>query len=213
MAFKKKTEAQQAEVKPQAAEETEFDAAAVEEVMKKYDRDSNVRIWTGWQKWAVYGILAAFALFVIYVTLFATWLDLIRYPSFLGCVLLCGYLVYPAKKGVQKVNYIPWYDWILMILGAGAFFYVCFCAKDLTVRLGFLNIHGYEIIIGIIGVLSVMELCRRSTGIPILCVAAVFVLYAIYYYWFSKGLGFTKAIRQLTIGLFYNINGVLKVGS
>ena len=211
MAGKKKNiKEQQAEVKPQAAEEnTEFDASAVEEVMKKYDRDSNVRIWNGWQKWVVYGILAAFALFVIYVTLFATWLDLVRYPSFLGCVLLCGYLVYPAKKGVQKVNFIPWYDWILMVLGAGAFFYVCFAAKDLTVRLGFLNIHSYEIIIGIIGVLSVMELCRRSTGIPILCVAAVFVLYAIYYYWFGKGLGFTKAIRQLTIGLFYNINGVL----
>ena len=210
MTSKKKIREQQAEVKPQAAEENaEFDAAAVEEVMKKYDRDSNVRIWSGWQKWAVYGILAAFALFVIYVTLFATWLDLVRYPSFLGCVLLCGYLVYPAKKGVQKVNHIPWYDWILMVLGAGAFFYVCFTAKDLTVRLGFLNIHSYEIIIGIIGVLSVMELCRRSTGIPILCVAAAFVLYAIYYYWFGKGLGFTKAIRQLTIGLFYNINGVL----
>ena len=210
MASKKRIKEQQAEVAPQAAmENEEFDASAVEEVMKKYDRDSNVRIWSGWQKWTVYGILAAFALFVIYVTLFATWLDLVRYPSFLGCVLLCGYLVYPAKKGVQKVNYIPWYDWILMILGAGAFFYVCFAAKDLTVRLGFLNIHSYEIIIGIIGVLSVMELCRRSTGIPILCVAAVFVLYAIYYYWFGKGLGFTKAIRQLTIGLFYNINGVL----
>ena len=74
------------ETEAQAAEK-EFDAAAVDEVMRKYDRDSNVRIWTGWQKWTVYSILAAFAIFVIYVTLFATWLDLVRYPSFLGCVL------------------------------------------------------------------------------------------------------------------------------
>ena len=190
-------------------EEKGFDAAAVDEVMRKYDRDSNVRIWTGWQKWTVYGILAAFAVFVIYVTLFATWLDLIRYPSFLGCVLLCGYLVYPAKKGVQRANYIPWYDWLLMLLGAGAFFYVCFCAKDLTVRLGFLNIRSYEIVIGVIGILAAMELCRRSTGIPILCVSAVFVLYALYYYWFGKGLGPARAIRQLTIGLFYHTNGLL----
>ena len=197
-----------AQTETQAAEK-EFDAAAVDEVMRKYDRDSNVRIWTGWQKWTVYSILAAFAIFVIYVTLFATWLDLVRYPSFLGCVLLCGYLVYPAKKGVQKANYIPWYDWILMILGAGAFFYVCFCAKDLTVRLGFLNVRGYEIVIGVIGILASMELCRRSTGIPILCVAAVFVLYSIYYYWFGKGLGPARAIRQLTIGLFYNTTGLL----
>ena len=197
-----------AQAEAQAAEQA-FDAAAVDEVMRKYDRDSNVRIWTGWQKWTVYSVLAAFALFVIYVTLFATWLDLVRYTSFLGCVLFCGFLIYPAKKGVQKVNHIPWYDWILMILGAGAFFYVCFCAKDLTVRLGFLNIRSYEIVIGVIGILASMELCRRSTGIPILCVATVFVLYALCYYWFGKNQGPVGAIRYLTIGLFYDIRGLL----
>ncbi|MBR4691728.1 MAG: TRAP transporter permease [Oscillospiraceae bacterium] len=205
---KEQSAAEAAEVK--AAEgEFEFDAASVDEVMRKYDRDSNTRIWEGWQKWVVYGILAAFALFVIYVTLFATWLDLVRYPSFLGCVLFCGYLIYPSHKGRQKVNYIPWYDWLLMILGAGAFFYVCIFAKDLTVRIGFLNLRSYEIAIGVVGILACMELCRRSTGIPILCVAGVFLLYALYYYWFGKGLGAPKAIRQLTIGLFFQTTGVL----
>ena len=191
------------------APETEFDAAAVDEVMRKYDRDSNIRIWTGWQKWVVYGILAAFAVFVIYVTLFATWLDLIRYPSFLGCVVLCGFLIYPARKGRQRANHIPWYDWIFMILGAGAFFYVCIFAKELTVRIGMQNLRPYEIVIGVCGILAAMELCRRSTGIPILCVAGAFVLYALYYYWFGKGLGPFRAIRQITIGLFYQTNGLL----
>ena len=31
----------------------EFSAADVEAVMKKYDRESNTRIWEGWQKWVV----------------------------------------------------------------------------------------------------------------------------------------------------------------
>ena len=73
-----------------AANSEAFDQAAMDEVMKKYDRESNTRIWEGWQKWVVYSLMAAFSLFVIYVTLFATWLDLIRYPSFLGGVLLIG---------------------------------------------------------------------------------------------------------------------------
>ena len=55
---KKRNAAAAAQAEPQAAEQ-EYDAAAVDEVMRKYDRDSNVRIWTGWQKWTVYGILAA----------------------------------------------------------------------------------------------------------------------------------------------------------
>ena len=82
-------------------ENTAVDQAALDEVMKKYDRESNTRVWEGWQKGVVWAVMAAFSLFVIYVTLFATWLDLIRYPSFMGGVLLIGYLVFPAKKGVQ----------------------------------------------------------------------------------------------------------------
>ena len=184
-----------------------FDQAAVDAVMKKYDRESNTRVWEGWQKWAVYAIMALFSLFVIYVTLFASWLDLIRYPSFMGGVLLIGYLVFPVRKGVQRVNYIPWYDWILMVLGAAAFFYVVIHAKDLTVRLGMSQIRPYEIAIAIVGILAALELCRRSVGIPILCVAGVFLLYALYYYTASKNLGFARAVRNVSISLFYKIQG------
>ena len=184
-----------------------FDQAAVDAVMKKYDRESNTRVWEGWQKWVVYAVMALFSLFVIYVTLFASWLDLIRYPSFMGGVLLIGYLVFPVRKGVQRVNYIPWYDWILMVLGAAAFFYVVIHAKDLTVRLGMSQIRPYEIAIAIVGILAALELCRRSVGIPILCVAGVFLLYALYYYTASKNLGFARAVRNVSISLFYKVQG------
>ena len=184
-----------------------FDQAAVDAVMKKYDRESNTRVWEGWQKWVVYAVMVLFSLFVIYVTLFASWLDLIRYPSFMGGVLLIGYLVFPVRKGVQRVNHIPWYDWILMVLGAAAFFYVVIHAKDLTVRLGMSQIRPYEIAIAIVGILAALELCRRSVGIPILCVAGVFLLYALYYYTASKNLGFARAVRNVSISLFYKIQG------
>ena len=187
-----------------ATADAEFSAAEVDEVMKKYDRESNTRVWEGWQKWVVYGVMAAFSLFVIYVTLFATWLDLIRYPSFLGCVILIGYLIFPARKGAQRVNYIPWYDWIIMILGTAAFFYVVLNAQSLTVRLGMSNLYSYEIVIGVIGLLASIELCRRSVGVPILCVAGVFILYAVYYYLATKHLAFANMSKQVVINLFYN---------
>ena len=189
------------------AEAEAFDQAAMDEVMKKYDRESNTRVWEGRPKWVVYGIMAAFSLFVIYVTLFASWLDLIRYPSFMGGVLLIGYLVFPVRKGAQKVNHIPWYDWILMLAGAGAFFYVVANAQDLTVRLGMSQLRPYEIVIAVVGVLATLELCRRSVGIPILCVAGVFLLYALYYYTASKNLGFARAVRNVSISLFYKVQG------
>ena len=53
--------------KPQIQEPMDLD-----EVMKKFDRESNIRIWEGKPKMVVTSILAIFALFCIYVTLFTS---------------------------------------------------------------------------------------------------------------------------------------------
>ena len=180
-------------------------AAEAEEVMKKYDLESNVRIWEGVPKYIVRGILAFFSLYCIYVTLFATMLDQVRLTSFVGLGVLMGFLIFPAKKGVQKVNYMPWYDIIAMVLGAGAFFYFCFNAADIILRVT--NIYPYEIIIGLVGLLALMELCRRSVGFPILIVAGAFILYALYF--FSQNLGIAGGGKMLIYRLFYTTTGIL----
>ena len=145
-------------------------------VMKKFDRESNIRVWEGTPKIIVNCILAAFSLFCIYVTFFATWLDTIRLSSFMGCILFIGFLVYPAKKGMQKVNYIPWYDYILMFVGSGSFFYHTYDAMSIIQQGNSFQLH--QIIIGAVGILCLLELCRRCVGVPIIAVAAVFIVYA-----------------------------------
>ena len=47
----------------------------IDTVMRKYDRESNTRVWVGKPKTVISVILAAFSLWCIYVTLFATFLD------------------------------------------------------------------------------------------------------------------------------------------
>jgi TRAP transporter 4TM/12TM fusion protein len=153
-------------------EEMDLDA-----VMKKFDRESNTRVWEGKPKIVVNCILAAFSLFCIYVTFFATWLDTIRLSSFMGCILFIGFLVYPAKKGMQKANHIPWYDFILMFVGSGSFFYHTFDAMTIIQQGNSFEVH--QIIIGAIGILCLLELCRRCVGIPIIAVATVFIVYAL----------------------------------
>lgn len=195
---------------PAADTDHEFSAADVEAVMKKYDRESNTRLWEGWQRTVVSIVMAAFSLFVIYVTLFATWLDLLRYPSFLGCILVIGYLIYPAKKETQRVNHMPWYDWVLMLVGTAAFFYIALNAQDITMRVvGFKSLHSYELVLGLFGIVSLVELCRRSVGLPILCVAGAFVAYALYYYLGVKGYAFMDGLGQLVYRLNYTTTGIL----
>ena len=176
----------------------------LEDVMKKFDRESNTRIWEGTPKIVVSVILATFAVFCLYVTLFATWLDEIRLTSFMAFIMFIGYIVFPIKKGVQKKNSMPWYDIILCLAGTGAFLYFTINAKTIVQRF---SINSIEIVIGIIGILCLAELCRRSVGIPILCVGGVLLVYALI--WGSTNPNFFARITDTIRLLFYSKEGVL----
>ena len=177
----------------------------LESVMKKYDQESNVRIWEGKPRLAVNFILAAFSLFCIYVTLFTSWLEELRLTSFVAWIVFLGFLVFPARKGHQKTNDIPWYDIVGMIAGTGAFLYFTFNAVDIIQQGS--NFAPYQIAIGIIGILALAEVCRRSVGLPILIVATCFIVYALIW-----GLSNPTLIGKLNYSvryLFYSKEGIL----
>ncbi len=190
--FKKKTDTAQSQ------------PMSVSDVMKKYDRESNTRLWEGVPKTVVSCVLAVFSLFCIYVTFFATWLDEIRLTSFMAFIVFIGFLVFPAKKGVQRTNYIPWYDVVIMTLGTGAFLYFCVMADEIVSRF---KVTPIEVVIGIIGILCLAELCRRSVGLPILCVAGALLVYALV--WGSTNPNVFARITETVRVLFYSKEGIL----
>ena len=184
---------------PAASEPMDLDA-----VMKKYDRESNTRVWEGIPRLVVSLILACFSLFVIYVTLFTSWLEEIRLTSFMACIVFVGFLVFPAKKGTQKVNHMPWYDCVAMVLGTGAFLYFTFGAYAIIQQGS--SFAWYQIAIGIVGILALAEVCRRSVGLPILIVAGCFVAYALI--WGLSNPSFLKRLNMLVRTLFFSKEGI-----
>ena len=174
-------------------------------VMKKYDRESNTRVWEGKARIAVNCMLAAFSLFCIYVTLFTSWLEEIRLTSFMAFVIFIGYLVFPAKKGQQKVNYMPWYDVVLMVLGTGAFLYYTVNAMSIIQQGS--NFEWYQIVIGIVGIIALMEVCRRSVGLPIVIVALCFIVYALI--WGLANPSLWGKLNYSVRYLFYSKEGVM----
>ena len=194
MAFFKKNKA------PEVQEPMDLDA-----VMKKYDRESNVRIWEGKPKAAVTCVLAVFSLFCIYVTLFTSWLEEIRLTTFVAWIVFLGYLVFPAKKGHQKVNSMPWYDIVLMVCGTAAFLY--YSANAMTIIQQGSNFQWYQIVIGIVGIISLMEVCRRSVGVPILIVALCFIVYALI--WGLANPSLWGKLNYTVRYLFYSKEGIL----
>ncbi len=183
----------------------ELDQEDLEEVMKKYDRESNVRVWTGKPALIVKAVLICFSLFCIWVTLFATFLEEIRLTSFMGLIVLLGFLYYPADKNKNKPNHIPWYDVLGMIFGTGAFLYYTFSAEQI-IQQG-TRFQPYQILIAVIGIIALLEVTRRSVGWPILIVALFFIVYALVYGLTNPS--FLGRLRYLVRNLFYAKTGIL----
>ena len=153
-------------------------AADVDEVLKKYDRESNTRIWEGKPKLVIRWLMVFFSLYSIYVTLFSTAMRQIRLMNFLGMILVIGYLNFPAKKGTQKVNHMPWYDALIMVVGAFGFFYASIHGAELAnLRPKFIRGDMFLLVIACLSILAMMELCRRSVGVPILIVVGILLVY------------------------------------
>lgn len=174
-------------------------AADVEAVMKKYDRESNVRIWEGLPLKAIRILSVCFSIYCIYVTLFSTALPEVRLTTFLGLILIMGYLNYPIKKGVTRVNYMPWYDIVLMVAGSAPFFYYAFHAQQIIKLATRVTRDPMMVIIAVVAVLALMELCRRCVGIPILCVVGALLVYT-----FA-----TVRFGKVIYDLFYTTSGVM----
>ena len=181
-------------------------AEDVEAIMKKYDRESNTRIWEGTPKQVIRFLLAAFSVLMLYMNLFANWDERVRRSLFVGFVIILSFLVYPMKKGSSKKNSVPIYDIILMVLGAGAYFYFVFNFKTIIGHAT--RISQTEVIVGVIGILILAETCRRVVGIPILCVATFFVGYA-FYNGLGQGRAFAVVLKSIVYNLFYTTSGVI----
>ena len=174
-------------------------AKDVDEVMKKYDRESNTRVWEGMPGQIVRYLSVGFSLFSIWVTLFSTAMPEVRLNMFLGMILILGYLHYPIRKGDVRPNSLPWYDILIMICGAGPFFYFALKATDILKLASRVSKDPFMVVIAVLGVLAYMELCRRCVGIPILIVVGCLLAFT-----FSK-VRFGKVVYDL----FYTTTGLM----
>jgi TRAP transporter 4TM/12TM fusion protein len=172
-------------------------AKEIDELTAKFDRESAVRRFSGVPGVIITGLLLFFAAYVFWYTLIGNLPEQVRRTSFLGILVFTGYLLYPIRRGTAR-NRIPWYDLLLAVLGASAFFYYSFNFQAIVQRATV--IKPQDVYIGIIGILILAELCRRVVGIPILVVAGGFIAYA-----FING----YSIRRIVHQLFYTTEGII----
>lgn len=195
--------------KPAAAAEAASLKEDMDAVMRKYDRESATRIWAGKPKIVISVVMALFSVYCIWSTLFSTAALEVRLTAFLGLIIIMGYLTYPASKKHVHANRLPWYDIVIMVIGAAAFFYYCFNYGTLIKTLtSAAKMTPFLIAVGVAGILTLAELCRRCVGVPILVVVGALLVYT-FVSMLKGGQTFDQVLGRVIYTLFFGTSGVL----
>ncbi|WP_404427976.1 TRAP transporter permease [Ureibacillus chungkukjangi] len=153
----------------------EANAVNVQEVLEKYDSDSQVRKPKNKSLVWIISILAIlFSAFHLYTT-FHPLPTLQQRAVHLLFGMALVYLIYPTFKK-QDRSKIPFYDWILFALSIVSCGYLFVEYNDImTTRGGIANTT--DIVMAILTVLLVLETARRVTGIILPILALIFLSY------------------------------------
>ncbi|WP_156856394.1 TRAP transporter permease [Oceanobacillus sp. AG] len=152
----------------------------VKEILEKYDKESNFRENIGKWAWIVTFLGVALTTFHLYTGYFGNLPSQQQGAVHLGTALGIIFLLFPAKSGLQKIQKtVPWYDVLLAFLAMYVTYHkVIFFDSVLESR-----IAGYSMldtIISILGIFLLLEATRRTVGLPIVIVAGVTLLYALF---------------------------------
>ncbi|MFD2209828.1 TRAP transporter permease [Virgibacillus halophilus] len=178
-----------------------------QELMQKYDTESNTRHLKGTIFVVISLIMVAFSLFQLYTGAFGQFTAYIQRTVHLGFALVLIFLLFPARKKGAK-HKIAWYDFVLALLSIAVTAYWPFYYDTLVQQFG--GITQAQIVIGAVAILLVLEATRRAVGLPITIIAICFLLYALFGQYMPGMLihrGLT--LEQLIHSMYFTTEGIL----
>lgn len=181
----------------------------LQQLMGELDKEQAYRQHGCWRQYITVIVSILFVAFQLYASLSGRVTAQILRATHLAFVQLLAFLLFPPTKKSPR-NKLPWYDIVLGLIGSACWMYVVINFQDLARRTG--AFLPQDIIVGVIGILVLMESCRRIVGIPILIIASAFILYAFlgaYLPGFLNHRGYK--LDRITAHLFYNTEGIMGV--
>ena len=191
--------------------DNEFEQAEVvsEEFLRKVDKESDYRVLTGFFAKLIAAIAITFSVFQVYTAAFGTLDAMLQRAVHLAFALCLIFLLYPARVSWPRDKIHP-IDVVFAILGAAAPLYIVVFYKQLVMRAGLVTTTDY--IVGIIAILLILEAVRRVVGIPMVCVAILFLVYALYGRQLPGVLAHRGAdLPTLVQHLFYTTEGIFGI--
>ena len=186
--------------------EEEIARLEAEAVLEKYNKESAYRNRLPRNvNNAISAVLIFFSLFQLYTTIWTIPIQKLR-PLHLAFVVLLVFLLYPAARRLRK-DVIAWYDAIFAFTAMGCALYIPLNYEYIIQNVG--NYTTIDIIVGVIGILLLMEACRRVVGLPILIIVTLFLLYALLGKYIPGTFGHRGySIKQIITHMYFTTSGV-----
>ena len=155
----------------------EIKELSAEEVLQKYDKESNKRSMTGMWDYIIKGICIVFAIFQLYTATFGVLDAHLQRAVHLAFGFVLIFLLYPARASWSRKSMHP-LDILFAVVSATSALYIVVNYQELVLRAGMNN--ETDFIVGLVGTFMVFEAARRVVGWPMITVAFFFMVYAFF---------------------------------
>ena len=201
-----KKEVEKNALKQQASEEI----IDIEKISAKTELTSSMRKLKGYWVSLATAVAVTSSLFHFYTAGYRPLPAMQQRPVHLAFILLLTFILYPASAKSDKNRNPGFIDVALGIIAAGCSFYLVYHYRTIALRGGWYN--DYDIFVGIIFCLVLIEAARRTMGSVILILAGISLAYLFIGPYmpgiFQHG-GFTW--RRIVGHMFMSIEGVFGV--
>ncbi len=183
---------------------------AQDEILRKYDPESNTRDLGSIFRKIVFVGLLAFSLFQLYTAIFGQYTAYIQRSIHLGFALSLIFILFPARKRLKKEKRgkVPFYDLILALLSIVVGLYWPLNIEKIAMQVG--RLTDFDLIVGLIAILLTLEAARRAVGLPITIISSLFLVYAFlgpYFPGFLNHRG--QDVKSIVRTMFYTTDGIL----
>ncbi len=153
--------------------------SVTEEVVKPITEEEfggNKRLLHRWETILLSVLCIGFTLFHLYVLNVYSLEPLLFRAIHVGWGGALGFILYAPVQRAARSG-VPWYDWVCVLLSSACAVYITIELDGLLFRAGAQFTPG-DVATGVIGTLLVLEFARRTAGLALPIIAAVFILYS-----------------------------------
>ena len=181
----------------------------IDKILKQVDKEASARKLTGTPRWIVYVICVSWSIFQVYTAAFGLLPAQLQRSIHLAYAFTLTYLLFPARSGDED-NRLYWYNWVLAIFA---------CYIGLYMALNYMRImeaggdySRMDYIAAVFGILFTLEAARRVVGLPIVCLAAFFLIFSYfgaYFPGFMAHRGYS--LERIASHMYLTTEGILGI--